>query len=318
LPGHDAPIINSPINHNRWYDPSVGKWLSEDPSGFGAGDANLYRYCGNGPTDGTDPSGLEERKVSIIQIMSIKKGEWKNVLVIQTEDSVNQAKREAAERGMEYSSPWEGQACLAGESPPVELVSKLGRTMKDLEALAKQGKKYKVIILQGHGTWAPGPGIRWITKPASGPGKFDEESLPFPYYEEYEKEPKWKELDKKFLEALTVLLEPDGELVFLGCTSGDNQRFSEADLAKFTSRLKSLHTIAQRRVWGGEGSINPAMTAHGGGWHSEPPVDPAKPKKSIIILSPKKWVGESGRWYDTEKGAIEDNRPKEERRYDQE
>ena len=41
------------------YDPTIGRWLSEDPTGFDAGDANLYRYVGNGPTDGVDPSGLD-------------------------------------------------------------------------------------------------------------------------------------------------------------------------------------------------------------------------------------------------------------------
>ena len=44
-------------NLNRWFDPSVGTWLSEDPA---AADENLYRYAGNGPTDETDPSGLRE------------------------------------------------------------------------------------------------------------------------------------------------------------------------------------------------------------------------------------------------------------------
>jgi hypothetical protein len=34
--------------------------MKEDPLGFGAGDSNLDRYVGNGPTNGTDPSGLEE------------------------------------------------------------------------------------------------------------------------------------------------------------------------------------------------------------------------------------------------------------------
>ncbi|MCO8123236.1 hypothetical protein NHH03_15920 [Stieleria sp. TO1_6] len=34
--------------------------ISQDPIGFAAGDANLYRYVGNGPTNATDPSGLEE------------------------------------------------------------------------------------------------------------------------------------------------------------------------------------------------------------------------------------------------------------------
>ena len=47
----------------RWYDPSVGRWLSQDPSGLAGGDENLYRYCGNGPTDGTDASGLASEPV---------------------------------------------------------------------------------------------------------------------------------------------------------------------------------------------------------------------------------------------------------------
>jgi RHS repeat-associated protein len=45
-------------NGERWYDAGTGGWLSQDPSGFGGGDANLYRYCGNGPTNAEDPSGL--------------------------------------------------------------------------------------------------------------------------------------------------------------------------------------------------------------------------------------------------------------------
>jgi len=57
-PSAGCPIDNSRIDHNRWYDPSVGKWLSEDPSGLAAG-ANPYRYCDNGPTDATDPSGMD-------------------------------------------------------------------------------------------------------------------------------------------------------------------------------------------------------------------------------------------------------------------
>jgi RHS repeat-associated protein len=46
-------------NYSRWYDPRLGKWISQDPIGFAAGDANLYRYVGNSPTMATDPSGLE-------------------------------------------------------------------------------------------------------------------------------------------------------------------------------------------------------------------------------------------------------------------
>jgi RHS repeat-associated protein len=41
----------------RVYDPTVGRFLSQDPIGFEAGDPNLYRYVGNGPTYAIDPSG---------------------------------------------------------------------------------------------------------------------------------------------------------------------------------------------------------------------------------------------------------------------
>jgi RHS repeat-associated protein len=43
----------------RLYDAALGRFLSEDPSGFSAGDMNLYRYVGNNPAALTDPSGLE-------------------------------------------------------------------------------------------------------------------------------------------------------------------------------------------------------------------------------------------------------------------
>ncbi len=47
-------------NRARWYDSESGRFLSEDPIGFAGGDANLYRYIGNSPTNATDPSGLAE------------------------------------------------------------------------------------------------------------------------------------------------------------------------------------------------------------------------------------------------------------------
>ena len=41
----------------RFYDPASGRFLSQDPRGFEAGDANHYRYVGNSPANYVDPRG---------------------------------------------------------------------------------------------------------------------------------------------------------------------------------------------------------------------------------------------------------------------
>ena len=41
----------------RYYDPGVGRFVSEDPIGFAGRDVNLYGYVGNNPLNFTDPSG---------------------------------------------------------------------------------------------------------------------------------------------------------------------------------------------------------------------------------------------------------------------
>jgi RHS repeat-associated protein len=42
---------------NRYYSPGLGRFISEDPIGFGGG-SNFYAYCGNDPINFTDPLGL--------------------------------------------------------------------------------------------------------------------------------------------------------------------------------------------------------------------------------------------------------------------
>jgi RHS repeat-associated protein len=45
-------------NRNRWYDPALGRWLSEDPIGLEGGNYNFYLYGGNNSVSLRDPSGL--------------------------------------------------------------------------------------------------------------------------------------------------------------------------------------------------------------------------------------------------------------------
>ena len=43
---------------HRWYSATLGRWSTNDPSGFAAYDVNLYRFLGNNAVDHLDPSGL--------------------------------------------------------------------------------------------------------------------------------------------------------------------------------------------------------------------------------------------------------------------
>ncbi len=45
-------------NRARWYDPSTGRWQTQDPLGFDAGDSNLYRYVNNKFVNSSDRSGM--------------------------------------------------------------------------------------------------------------------------------------------------------------------------------------------------------------------------------------------------------------------
>jgi RHS repeat-associated protein len=49
---------------HRMYQPGLGRFLQTDPTGFDAGDMNLFRYCGDDPVDGSDPTGLMDRSAS--------------------------------------------------------------------------------------------------------------------------------------------------------------------------------------------------------------------------------------------------------------
>lgn len=52
-------VSRSPSHYRaRYYNPTIGRFLSEDPLGFVGSGPNLYAYAGNDPVDFNDPFGL--------------------------------------------------------------------------------------------------------------------------------------------------------------------------------------------------------------------------------------------------------------------
>ncbi|HMM78991.1 MAG TPA: RHS repeat-associated core domain-containing protein [Pyrinomonadaceae bacterium] len=51
------PLTKLQYSRARFYDPKIGRFISEDPIGFGGGDINLYGYVRNQPSMLRDPSG---------------------------------------------------------------------------------------------------------------------------------------------------------------------------------------------------------------------------------------------------------------------
>ena len=59
----------------RYYDPKIGRFISQDPIGCAANDLNLYRYVFNGPITQSDPSGkltmVEYGELSLLTIATM-------------------------------------------------------------------------------------------------------------------------------------------------------------------------------------------------------------------------------------------------------
>lgn len=47
---------------HRMYHPGLGRFLQMDPTGFDAGDMNLFRYCGDDPIDRRGSDGISRYK----------------------------------------------------------------------------------------------------------------------------------------------------------------------------------------------------------------------------------------------------------------
>jgi RHS repeat-associated protein len=111
----------------RYYDPKVGRFTSEDPIGFSAGDTNLSRYVFNSPTNFTDPSGELVWWVAVplltVALLSAEQLRWPRPAQTPTSRCDNQPDMFAGDR--------EAANALASLSP-VGMVPSLGSRLPSL------------------------------------------------------------------------------------------------------------------------------------------------------------------------------------------
>jgi RHS repeat-associated protein len=71
----------------RYYDPGVGRFISEDPLGFGGGDSNLYRYVFNNPINNNDPYGNFAIPLGVVAVAGVAL--VGGVLLYQSQQAIN-------------------------------------------------------------------------------------------------------------------------------------------------------------------------------------------------------------------------------------
>ena len=121
----------------RWYDPSEGRFISQDPIGFSAGDVNLYRYVGNAPGDATDPTGL----VPPLTYPNFKGG------TNEISASISFSEDLATNVASWYAWGTSSIHITVNPEDPEKWKKILDKLKKDLD-----GRKIKNLVITGHGT----------------------------------------------------------------------------------------------------------------------------------------------------------------------
>ncbi|QDS86922.1 Putative deoxyribonuclease RhsC [Rosistilla ulvae] len=80
----------------RFYDAKIGRFVSEDPIGFGGGDTNLQRYVGNVVIQLIDPSGLREEKSLLAKCVDFVTNLGRSSIGAAAEQSIANAPETAA------------------------------------------------------------------------------------------------------------------------------------------------------------------------------------------------------------------------------
>jgi RHS repeat-associated protein len=122
------------FNRARYYDPVLGRFISEDPIGL-AGGINPYAYAGNDPINNTDPSGLCSRVIPGAGKILNFRGEMFGLLI--------QPDTPCEEEQLAWNAFWQSRWGWGGISDPVDEWT----YWHDLEQSRQQA--FKIELMRG-------------------------------------------------------------------------------------------------------------------------------------------------------------------------
>ena len=105
-------VARSPSYYRaRYYNPTTGRFLSEDPKGFAGSGSDLYEYVGDSPTNFIDPFGLDKKKKCISDWKDSTVGEITTFLslysLVQAVGNAGRNPGEAVKSVLEWTAlPW--------------------------------------------------------------------------------------------------------------------------------------------------------------------------------------------------------------------
>jgi RHS repeat-associated protein len=216
---------------NRDYSPSLGRWITDDPTGFRAGDLNLYRYEANDSINRLDPLGL------LSDGMPGKPPPG-------PEPSDPGEVPPGIENGQKDDCMFECRGCPAAEKPPP------GESHGNLDPdamldcckkMAEKQKKCGRIYVTSHGA-SVGYGCSYSTNGLLGTAW----NLCFGCNKAGTPSVKSREISRCFRD----LLKPGGYMIICSCSN------SVEDVNTIDKCLKQLAKILQVKVCGCSGTAN--------------------------------------------------------------
>jgi RHS repeat-associated protein len=198
----------------RWYNSALATWTAQDPNGYSASGADLYCYCGDGPTDEADPTGFQGGGTNVCPKNTTGLG------VKKTTDEVAKIVKGAMNNNPGGShvvlwNPFRGDGPKKSSGAVSVCAENFGDAVMQLEELKAQGRCVAVLEITGHAHGSEG---MQVGNPPTGHENTSGENTMPGYDLTYMNTANAEYVGQQ----LKPFLCPNAVIVLLGCNTGNS------------------------------------------------------------------------------------------------